>query len=163
MGLRGASRIRKIALAGYTLKGTLPPGLTFDSTTGTISGTVTNAFTTRTDTVTAFNTSGFSTTIITFTYQELPADILYCPNAFTPNGDGTNDVWKVRSETVKSIAIHIYDQWGELLFTSTSIDNGWDGTYKGHKEPVGVYVYYVDAVMNDGQNIKRKGSITLLK
>ena len=162
-GLGGASRIRKIALAGYTLKGTLPPGLTFDSTTGTISGTVTNAFTTRTDTVTAFNTSGISTTIITFTYQELPGDILYCPNAFTPNGDGINDVWKVRSETVSSIEIHIYDQWGELLFTSTNIENGWDGTYKGTKEPVGVYVYYVDAVMNDGQNIKRKGTVTLLK
>ncbi len=162
-GLGGASRIRTIALAGYSLNGTLPLGLTFDSTTGTISGTVGNAFTARTDTVTAFNTSGFSTTIITFTYQELPADLVYCPNAFTPNGDGTNDVWKVRSETVRSIEFHIYDQWGELLFTSTSIDNGWDGTYKGHKEPVGVYVYYMDAVMNDGQNIKRKGTITLLK
>ena len=69
-GLGGASRIRKIALAGYSLKGTLPQGLTFDSTTGTISGTVSNTFTTKTDTVTAFNTSGFSTTIITFTYQQ---------------------------------------------------------------------------------------------
>ena len=68
-GLGGASRIRKIALAGYLLKGTLPQGLTFDSTTGTISGTVSNTFTTVTDTVTAFNTSGFSTTIITFGYQ----------------------------------------------------------------------------------------------
>jgi gliding motility-associated-like protein len=70
-GLGGASRIRKIALAGYTLKGTLPQGLTFDSTTGTISGTVSNTFTTQTDTVTAFNTSGFSSTIITFTYQQV--------------------------------------------------------------------------------------------
>lgn len=70
-GLGGASRIRKIALAGYTLKGTLPQGLTFDSTTGTISGTVSNQFTTVTDTVTAFNTSGFSTTTITFTYQQV--------------------------------------------------------------------------------------------
>ncbi len=70
-GLGGASRIRKIALAGYSLKGTLPQGLTFDSTTGIISGTVSNTFTTVTDTVTAFNTSGFSSTIITFTYQQV--------------------------------------------------------------------------------------------
>jgi gliding motility-associated-like protein len=162
-GLGGASRIRKIALAGYTIKGTLPPGLTFDSTTGTISGTVSNTFTTVTDTVTAFNTSGFSTTTITFTYQQDPGDIIYCPNAFTPNGDGRNDIWNVEGENISSLKFSIYDQWGELLFTSTSLQNGWDGTYKGTKEPVGVYVYYVEAVMNDGHDFKKKGTINLLK
>ena len=162
-GLGGASRIRKIALAGYTLKGTLPPGLSFNSTTGTISGTVADEFTTQTDTVTAFNTSGFSSTIITFTYEAVENDVIYCPNAFTPNGDGKNDIWDVEGENIHSVKFYIYDQWGELLFTSTSIQNGWDGTYKGTKEPVGVYVYYLDAIMNDGKNIRRKGTITLLK
>ena len=90
-------------------------------------------------------------------------DIIYCPNAFTPNGDGRNDKWNVEGENIASIKFFIYDQWGELLFTSTSLQNGWDGTYKGTKEPVGVYVYNVDAVMNDGQNIRKKGTITLLK
>jgi gliding motility-associated-like protein len=162
-GLGGASRIRKIALAGYTLKGSLPQGLTFDSTTGTISGTVSNTFTTHTDTVTAFNPSGFSSTIITFTYLPLSNDIIYCPNAFTPNGDGRNDIWEVEGENIQSLKFYIYDQWGELLFTSTSKQNGWDGTYRGTKEPVGTYVYYLNAVMDDGQNIKRKGTIALLK
>jgi len=95
---------------------------------------------------------------------KVPAgDIIYCPNAFTPNGDGRNDIWNVEGESIQSLKYSIYDQWGELLFTSTSLQNGWDGTYKGTKEPVGVYVYYVEAVMNDGQNIKKKGTINLLK
>ena len=111
-GFAGASRIRKIALAGYTLKGTLPTGLTFDPLTGTISGTVSNTFTTVTDTVTAFNTSGFSTTPITFVYQAISNDIIYCPNAFTPNGDGRNDKWDVEGQNIKSVKFYIYDQWG---------------------------------------------------
>jgi len=70
-GLGGASRIRKMLLTGYTLNGTLPQGLTFDPTTGKISGTVTTPFTAQTDTVTAYNVSGFSSTIITLTYQQV--------------------------------------------------------------------------------------------
>ena len=62
----GGSRVRKIMLTGYTINGTLPPGLTFDATTGTISGTVTAPFTTRTETVSAYNGFGHSYTTITF-------------------------------------------------------------------------------------------------
>lgn len=61
----GNNRIRKIALTGYTLKGTLPAGLTFNSTTGVISGTPTGTITTVTDTITAFNATGYSTTTVT--------------------------------------------------------------------------------------------------
>jgi len=91
------------------------------------------------------------------------SDLIYCPNAFTPNGDGRNDTWTVEGTDIQSLKFSIYDQWGELLFTSTDMENGWDGTYKNTKEPVGIYVYYLEAVMNDGQNIKKKGTITLLK
>jgi gliding motility-associated-like protein len=90
-------------------------------------------------------------------------DVVFVPNAFTPNGDGRNDILYVYSQNIKTFKFYIYDQWGELLFTSTSLQNGWDGTYKEAKEPAGVYVYYVEAVMNDGQNVKKKGTITLLK
>jgi len=61
--------VRKIVLTGYTLKGTLPAGLAFDSTTGTISGTPTASFTTLTDTVTAFNATGYSVATVTLSTQ----------------------------------------------------------------------------------------------
>jgi gliding motility-associated-like protein len=90
-------------------------------------------------------------------------DIIYVPNAFTPNGDGKNDQVHVHSENIKSMQFYIYDQWGELLFTSTDVQTGWDGTYKGTREPNGVYVYYLEAVMNDGQKVNKKGTITILR
>jgi gliding motility-associated-like protein len=90
-------------------------------------------------------------------------DLIYVPNAFTPNGDGINDHVHVHSESIQSMTFYIYDQWGELLFTSNNIQNGWDGTYKGAKEPVGVYVYFLRATMNDGKTVTKNGTITLLK
>jgi gliding motility-associated-like protein len=93
----------------------------------------------------------------------LTTNIVYVPNVFTPNGDGINDQVHVHGDAIKTMNFYIYDQWGELLFTSTNVQNGWDGTYRGKKEPVGVYVYYLQAVMNNGQIVNKKGTITLLK
>lgn len=88
---------------------------------------------------------------------------LYVPNAFTPNADGKNDILYVYGTNIKSVSLWIYDQWGELQFKSATQASGWDGTYKGRLQPVGVYVYYVEATMNDGQFITKKGTVTLLK
>ena len=85
------------------------------------------------------------------------------PNAFTPNGDGKNDVVHVHSESIQSMTFYIYDQWGDLIFTSTDLQTGWDGTYRGTKEPVGVYVYLVEATMIDGKRATKKGTITLIR
>jgi gliding motility-associated-like protein len=104
-----------------------------------------------------------SSTAVTAKAVNPSGNQIYVANAFTPNGDGKNDVVYVHSETIKSMKFYIYDQWGELLYKSDSQQNGWDGTYKGKKEPVGVYVYYVEAVLTDGQQITKKGTITLLK
>jgi gliding motility-associated-like protein len=90
-------------------------------------------------------------------------DIIYVANAFTPNGDGKNDIVYVHGNGIESMNFHIYDQFGELIFTSNSLTQGWDGTYKGNKQPVGVYVYYVQATMYNGQSITKKGTITLLR
>lgn len=65
----GGNRIRKMVLTGYTLKGKLPAGLVFDPTTGKISGSPTVPFTTTTDTVTAYNAFGYSTTVVTISYK----------------------------------------------------------------------------------------------
>jgi len=90
-------------------------------------------------------------------------DLIYVPNAFTPNGDGKNDEVHVHSGSIQSLTFYIYDQWGDLLFTSTDLQTGWDGTYRGTKEPVGVYVYLVEAIMIDGKKVTKKGTITLIR
>ncbi|WP_143167198.1 gliding motility-associated C-terminal domain-containing protein [Mucilaginibacter sp. OK098] len=90
-------------------------------------------------------------------------DQIFVANAFTPNGDGKNDVVYVHNENIKSLKFYVYDQWGELLYVSQSQQNGWNGTFKGKTEPAGVYVYYLEAIMNDGQQVKKKGTITLLR
>jgi gliding motility-associated-like protein len=96
-------------------------------------------------------------------YRGEVSNVIYVPNAFTPNGDGINDQVHVHSENIKSLKFNIYDQWGELLFASVNQENGWDGTYKGAKEPVGVYVYYLEAVMNDGTKVNKKGTIAIIR
>ncbi|WP_448701518.1 gliding motility-associated C-terminal domain-containing protein [Mucilaginibacter sp. AW1-3] len=90
-------------------------------------------------------------------------DDIYVPNAFTPNGDGNNDVVYVHSEGIKTLNFYVYNQWGQMIFSSAEKNNGWDGTYKGAKEPLGVYTYFLKAVMNNGHEVNKKGTITLLK
>ncbi|MEO6981068.1 MAG: gliding motility-associated C-terminal domain-containing protein, partial [Mucilaginibacter sp.] len=67
------------------------------------------------------------------------------------------------NENIKSLKFYIYSQWGELLFMSQSQQNGWDGTFKGKAEPAGVYVYYVELVLTNGEQVNKKGTITLLR
>lgn len=88
---------------------------------------------------------------------------IFVPNAFTPNGDGKNDILYVYGTAIKSVTFSIYDQYGQLMFKGTSQANGWDGTFKGSNQPVAVYVYYVEAIMNDGETVNKKGSVTLLR
>jgi RHS repeat-associated protein len=71
-----ANSIRKIVLTGYSLTGTLPAGLSFDPTTGIISGTPTGTVSAKTDTITAYNASGYATTTVTFS----PGAVLAAPN-----------------------------------------------------------------------------------
>ena len=91
------------------------------------------------------------------------ADELYIPNTFTPNGDGKNDIFLAYGNSVAKFRMRIYNQWGEYYFESTSLDNGWDGRYRGNLQPNGVYVYYIDVTFNSGATKLYKGTITLLK
>ncbi|RYE20122.1 MAG: gliding motility-associated C-terminal domain-containing protein, partial [Sphingobacteriaceae bacterium] len=88
---------------------------------------------------------------------------VWVPNAFTPNSDGSNETLHVYGNTIKTLNFTIYSHWGELLFNSTSVADGWDGTYKGAVQPVGVYVYVLEATTNDGQTVRLKGTINLIK
>ena len=100
---------------------------------------------------------------VTGTAQNPFGDGIFVPNAFTPNGDGKNDIEYVYGTSIKSLNFYVYNQWGEMIFQTNSKSAGWDGTYKGTNQPVGVYVYYVEAIMNDGTHLMKKGTITLLR
>jgi gliding motility-associated-like protein len=103
------------------------------------------------------------TTTATNTIEVQRAGV-YIPNAFTPNGDGINDVFEVFGTTLYSVSMKVFNRWGEKVFDSE--DNQWatwDGTYKGVKQPPGVYVYYVTLVFLDGTTSTREGSVTLIR
>jgi len=88
---------------------------------------------------------------------------IYIPNAFTPNADGSNDFFRVYGTAIKSIRLKIYNQWGELLFSTIDMMIGWDGNYKGNKSPASVYTYTLEAKMIDGTDIIKTGTFTLIR
>jgi len=102
-------------------------------------------------------------TTFTGTSDNPLGNAIFVPNTFTPNNDGKNDVLYVYGNTITKIKFRVYNQWGQFLYESLNIQNGWDGTYKGDLQPNGVYVYYLDAEFNDGTKTTKKGTITLLR
>jgi len=90
---------------------------------------------------------------------------LYMPSAFTPNSDGYNDRFQVYGEDVAEITILIYNRWGQLMYTSYDMENGWDGKVRLKEEPApgGVYVYRIKAIHKDGLNTNYEGIVTLLR
>jgi gliding motility-associated-like protein len=72
-------------------------------------------------------------------------DSMYVPEAFTPNGDGLNDEFKVIGLSIKTFRLDIFNRWGQLIFSTTNIDEGWNGTYKGLKCEAGIYAWQVEA------------------
>ena len=88
---------------------------------------------------------------------------LFIPKAFSPNNDGQNDILFVRGNGIKEITFMIFDRWGEKVFESTDKTKGWDGTYKGKALSTAVFTYYIIATYYDGNQIEKKGNITLVK
>lgn len=88
---------------------------------------------------------------------------IFVPNAFTPNGDGENDVVLVRGGNITELKFAIYDRWGEKVFETNDQLRGWDGNYKGNLAEPAVYVYYLQAKCGDGQDYFKKGNITLVR
>ncbi len=89
--------------------------------------------------------------------------ILYIPNAFSPNGDGRNDLLYVYAKGVKRTVWSVFDRWGEVVFTSTDINAGWDGTMNGKKMPPGVFVIDVYIEFYDLTSERKAQSVTLLR
>ncbi len=96
-------------------------------------------------------------------YVDPPADV-FIPTAFTPDGDGTNDVFRVVNRLNRKISeFRVFNRAGQELFYSTTGNAGWDGTYKGEPQPGGVYYYILRIAYPDGTEKVHKGDITLIR
>jgi gliding motility-associated-like protein len=91
---------------------------------------------------------------------------VYIPNAFTPNGDGNNDVFNVKGLGLKAtgFSMELFDRWGHSMFSTKDVTKGWDGTVKGQPAQDGVYIYKIYAVGANGEGKKEYvGHVTLMK
>ena len=89
-------------------------------------------------------------------------DDVYVPSAFTPNGDLLNNTLRVYGD-IRSYRFIIYNRYGQLVFSTTTINAGWDGTFKGKAQSTGTYVWYVTALLSDGRTVNMSGSSILIR
>ena len=114
-------------------------------------------------TLTASNNIGCSNTITLGQVMIIPNGNIFFPLAFTPNGDGINDSYDVKSFGLHDMQFTVFDRWGEVLFQSSDVNASWDGTFKGKPVSGGVYLYTADVNFNNGTHRVYKGEITLLQ
>jgi gliding motility-associated-like protein len=91
-----------------------------------------------------------------------PTMYLYVPNAFTPNGDGLNDLFTVQGEAIRSFRLQIFNRWGDLIFESSDLCQAWDGKFNGQPVPQGTYVYRLSASSITGKHLTREGTVNVL-
>ena len=88
----------------------------------------------------------------------------YLPTAFTPNGDGLNDVLKPYLVGMKSLkSFSIFNRWGDRVFYSVTYGEGWDGKFKGTDQEPGVYVWILVFVDSNNKTVTEKGTVTLIR
>ncbi|PWJ60243.1 gliding motility-associated-like protein [Dyadobacter jejuensis] len=88
---------------------------------------------------------------------------VYLPSAFTPDGDGDNEVFRAYGTLIKDFSLTIFNKWGQVIYFSEDSNEGWDGTIKGAEAPVGAYVYKVKVVDIIGQEVFKSGTFMLLR
>ena len=86
------------------------------------------------------------------------------PSGFTPDGDGLNDVFKpIGPQFSRMLDFRVYNRWGQELFSTNDKNHGWDGSFHGVPQDVGVYYYQIIVATADGGNKTYKGSVTLIR
>jgi gliding motility-associated-like protein len=85
------------------------------------------------------------------------------PSAFTPNGDGNNDILFVRGTAVETVNLVIFNRWGQKIFETNSLSIGWDGRWQGRQQEIDLYAYVLRATFIDGTSVVKKGNINLLR
>jgi len=92
-----------------------------------------------------------------------PNYTLFVPNAFTPNGDQINDRFTIVGTYIAEYSLVVMDRWGQVMFTSASLDSHWDGMYNGEDAQEGVYTWQVKATDTSGKSHRKNGQVSLIR
>jgi gliding motility-associated-like protein len=138
-----------------------PGGMTGDSVTVT-------PLITTTYTVTGMDAHGCenASTVVVTVLTDCPKaePIIRIPTAFTPNADGLNDIFRIEeSQNFTLTSLRIYNRWGEVIFQTTDISQGWDGNYKGREQGIGTFVYVLRGADTQGADVMLRGNVTLVR
>ena len=115
-------------------------------------------------TITMSDSLGCFTNDTTIHFNIIMDSKLAMPEAFTPNGDGKNDLALVRGWGIKEfINVTIYNRWGQIVFETNDINQGWDGTFQGKPQGIDTFTYKIKAINIKGEDIQAKGHITLIR
>ena len=108
-----------------------------------------------TDTATSCNAIDSLTVTVIRNYD------IWVPSAFSPNGDSNNDFFFVRGNNIKEFNISLYDRWGNKVYESSNLAEGWNGEFQNRVINSGILVYVLNFTLNDGISATQKGNITV--
>lgn len=100
---------------------------------------------------------------ISNTIKLIKPNNIYFPNAFTPDGDGRNETFKINGRFITSFDLKIFNRWGELVYFSTNLEDSWDGTRGDQDLDQGTYAFRSSIIDQAGRQIEKDGTITLLR
>jgi gliding motility-associated-like protein len=86
------------------------------------------------------------------------------PTAFSPNGDGQNDIFRANLPDIpKFDFLCVWTRWGQEVFRTQSLSSGWDGRFRGSPMPAGAYVWMIQGTDYAGRLVNRKGTVTIVR
>ncbi len=91
--------------------------------------------------------------------------VLLIPSGFSPNGDSKNDIFRISKHlNIKTLnSFEVYNRWGEKVFSTNKINEGWDGTHRGEPANTGVYVWKIEATTFENEKVYESGNVTLIR
>ncbi|MCB0738539.1 MAG: gliding motility-associated C-terminal domain-containing protein, partial [Bacteroidetes bacterium] len=119
--------------------------------------------------VKAIENGAFGDTSVSNIILVEPVPTAFAPSAFSPNNDGVNDEFLIKGWALKEaqdlsgFRLQVFNRWGQMIYESTDVDKGWDGTFNGTECPVGVYIYLAQIAGTNGEVFFLKGNVTLVK
>ncbi|RYE22670.1 MAG: PKD domain-containing protein [Sphingobacteriales bacterium] len=105
----------------------------------------------------------FDTDTINVKLFKIDPDLLV-PTGFSPDGDGNNDIFRPIVIGMRSLDVFkVYNRWGQLLYSTNKVNNGWDGSFKGAPQSAGTYVWMAEGITYLGRKVKKKGTVILIR